>query len=364
MINEDIVSEIYESAAFPPLWSSVLQRLMALCGATAGALHTVNGAGIAHHVTAGASAAIYASPGARALIRRSAFVERALARAPMSFAGDLELSSEAELRDDELYNRYLRPLGFHFAVGTVIPVPTGDLLVMGFLRGAGAPFERRAVATLNAYRRHIGRAALVAHRLGLRAARTQAEALATIGIPGAVIDGAGRVLAANQAFEQLAPRVRFGAADQLSLATREADQMLHAALAGAAAGVVAAEVHSIPLAALDAAPPLVLHVVRVRGVANDIFRRAVALVVVTAVAMPKAPLREVLFGLFDLTPAEARVAAALVRGRSVESAAADIGVSIETVRTQLKSVMAKTGTNRQTELVLLLSGAQLPERSG
>src|SRR5690606_42162301 len=36
--------------------------------------------------------------------------------------------------------------------------------------------------------------------------------------------------------------------------------------------------------------------------------------------------------------------------------------SSDLVRTQLKSVMAKTGTNRQTELALLLSGAQLPDR--
>ncbi|HEY0920734.1 helix-turn-helix transcriptional regulator [Devosia sp.] len=363
MINEDIVSEIYESAAFPPLWSSVLQRLMRLCDADAGVLHTVNDAGIAHHATAGPVAELYASASARELIRRSVRVGRALTQSPAGFASDRDLATESELREDELYSRHLRPLGFHFAVGTVIAVPTGDLLVMGFLRGEDGPFDRHAVHRLNTYRRHIARAALVAHRLGLRAARTQAEALATIGIPGAVIDGAGRVLAANHEFEQLAPRVRFDAAGRLSLATKEADQLLHAALTAAAAGA-AEEVNSIPLAGLEAAPPLVLHVVPVRGVANDIFRRAAALVVVTAVAMPKAPLREVLYGLFDLTPAEARVAAALVRGGSVESVAAATGVSTETVRTQLKSVMAKTGTNRQTELVLLLSGAQLPERSG
>jgi DNA-binding CsgD family transcriptional regulator len=37
--------------------------------------------------------------------------------------------------------------------------------------------------------------------------------------------------------------------------------------------------------------------------------------------------------------------------------AASYGLSRETVRTQLKSVMAKTGTSRQAELALLLSGA-------
>lgn len=36
--------------------------------------------------------------------------------------------------------------------------------------------------------------------------------------------------------------------------------------------------------------------------------------------------------------------------------AARLGISIATARSQLKGVMAKTGTGRQTELALLLSG--------
>lgn len=362
MISEELVSEIYESAAVPELWSSVLEHLLPVAGAEAAGLHTVSAAGIAHYVATGANGDIYRDPAGAELIRNSPRVGQALLRAPMSFASDLDLCTEDELREDALYSGFLRPMGFHWSASTVIPVPTGDLLVLGVLRGDSGPFGRRAVNALNAYRRHLARAAFVAHRLGLRAARDQAEALATIGIPGAVVDGAGRVLAANHGFEQLAPRVRFGAFDRLSLSAREADQMLRTAMDGAAA-VMAEEVRSIPFPASDDSPPLVLHVVPVRGAANDIFRRAAALVVVTPVTMPNAPLREVLFGLFDLTPAEARVAAALVRGGSVESVAAAIGVSIETVRTQLKSVMAKTGTNRQTELVLLLSGAQLPDRA-
>jgi len=58
---------------------------------------------------------------------------------------------------------------------------------------------------------------------------------------------------------------------------------------------------------------------------------------------------------FDLTPAEARVAVALASGASVAKIAVEHTVSEQTIRTQVKSVLAKTGTGRQAELVGLLA---------
>jgi DNA-binding CsgD family transcriptional regulator len=55
---------------------------------------------------------------------------------------------------------------------------------------------------------------------------------------------------------------------------------------------------------------------------------------------------------FDLTPAEARLVVHLVTGNSLKSSAKALGVSYETVRRQVKSVFRKTGTHRQSELVL------------
>jgi len=55
--------------------------------------------------------------------------------------------------------------------------------------------------------------------------------------------------------------------------------------------------------------------------------------------------------LFGLTEAEARVGAGLALGKDVQAMADEAGTTVNTVRTQLKSVMAKTGTRRQAELV-------------
>jgi DNA-binding CsgD family transcriptional regulator len=62
--------------------------------------------------------------------------------------------------------------------------------------------------------------------------------------------------------------------------------------------------------------------------------------------------------LFGLSEAEARVLARLVTGLSVAAVAESLGVSPNTVKTQLRSIFRKTGTTKQSDLVrLALSGA-------
>jgi DNA-binding CsgD family transcriptional regulator len=60
---------------------------------------------------------------------------------------------------------------------------------------------------------------------------------------------------------------------------------------------------------------------------------------------------------FGLSPAEARVAAALMIGKSLSNIAATYGVQITTVRTQLRSILRKVGVKRQFDLVRVLSSA-------
>jgi DNA-binding CsgD family transcriptional regulator len=62
--------------------------------------------------------------------------------------------------------------------------------------------------------------------------------------------------------------------------------------------------------------------------------------------------------LFDLTPAEARVAIGLVSGRSIKEIAANGGITVKTGRTYLERVFAKTSTRQQSELVALLKNTE------
>jgi len=62
---------------------------------------------------------------------------------------------------------------------------------------------------------------------------------------------------------------------------------------------------------------------------------------------------------YGLTPAESRVASLLADGHAPRTIAAMIGVSDNTVRSQIKTIFSKTGVCRQAELVrLLLSYAE------
>lgn len=64
-----------------------------------------------------------------------------------------------------------------------------------------------------------------------------------------------------------------------------------------------------------------------------------------------AGIGERLSRLFGLTRAEAHITAQLASGWSLECIAQARGVSVDTVRAQMRSVFQKTGTHRQGELI-------------
>jgi DNA-binding CsgD family transcriptional regulator len=57
---------------------------------------------------------------------------------------------------------------------------------------------------------------------------------------------------------------------------------------------------------------------------------------------------------YGLSPVEAKLATALLRGQTPSDYAKTRGISNNTVKSQLKQVLAKTGTHRQSELIQLL----------
>ncbi len=61
-------------------------------------------------------------------------------------------------------------------------------------------------------------------------------------------------------------------------------------------------------------------------------------------------------GVYGLTNSEQRALAGIVDGKTVTRIAEEAGLSRETIRTQLKSLYAKTGTGGQTDLLRLVHG--------
>ncbi|MDR3463031.1 MAG: helix-turn-helix transcriptional regulator [Beijerinckiaceae bacterium] len=83
------------------------------------------------------------------------------------------------------------------------------------------------------------------------------------------------------------------------------------------------------------------------------------MVIITPSSSSEAPPATLIRGLFDLTPAEARVAGLIAGGDRVIDIAAASNISTGTVRNQLKSVFAKTAVSRQGELINLLSNMNI-----
>jgi len=115
---------------------------------------------------------------------------------------------------------------------------------------------------------------------------------------------------------------------------------------------------AVRAAATDAT--LVAHVIPIRRSARDIFVRSAGVLLLTPVTLRTAPSVDLVQSLFDLTPAEARVARSLAAGNTVEDIASSAGVSRTTVRTQVRGVLEKTGCRRQAEVVALLSNIATP----
>jgi len=188
---------------------------------------------------------------------------------------------------------------------------------------------------------------------GLRAA---AEALGLIGLPAAVLASRGWPLAANRLFDDMMRGVACGQGERLVFADRPTDAMFAAALVELGTATRAGAMRSVPMRARGNRPPMILRLVSLCAAGHDVFAGASSILVVTRLTPPAAQPAELLQGLFDLTPAEARVASGIGEGRTVESIAEGFGLSRETVRSQLKAVLGKTGLGRQADLVAMLAG--------
>jgi PAS domain S-box-containing protein len=160
-----------------------------------------------------------------------------------------------------------------------------------------------------------------------------------------LLDHAGRVIYANRAAERLFGPARLRLQGrQLALSTSAEDAALRrliVAALGSGGGGAAADSITVGHCRVCAVPVRMVSTAPLGGA-------AVALMVEdrTRPGLGLAPLRAL-----GLTPAEAGLVAALVAGDSLAQYAARTGRSLGTLRAQLKSVFAKTGTHRQAELV-------------
>lgn len=100
--------------------------------------------------------------------------------------------------------------------------------------------------------------------------------------------------------------------------------------------------------------PILLRIQRLGGNFPDFFSGAVGVCIIDVSDKKPPAYTQALRDLFGLTAQEAAIALQLNSGMSPREIAEASSRSYETVRTQVKSILQKTGTRRQAELIALI----------
>lgn len=355
MDRESIIQGIYEAAALPERWPEVLEHLGRTAGTPGIVLLTRRSDSWTGYAVSKPLEEAFLGYLQTDIPPRSDTTRRLLAADRAGFLSDGDLYPGDEWEREPFRNEWGRAWGWNHAAATAIDVPSGDFLVFHAQRQESLPaFSARDIAVLDSFRPHLARSGLLAVRWRLQRLRAAAEALALIGLPAAIVDRDGQVLAANALIQELTPYLRWLPKDRVALVDAQANGLLRQALAGLF------DPHGDAVRSFAARSTTggaaIVHVIPTAGQARDIFDGGLAVLILTPVASSNAPDATVIRGLFDLSPSEARVARALTRGDTIEKIARDAGVARETVRSQVKAILSKTGTSRQAEMTALLAG--------
>jgi DNA-binding CsgD family transcriptional regulator len=182
------------------------------------------------------------------------------------------------------------------------------------------------------------RGAMVEVDAGARVLRMNAAARARLGAHPGLVVAAGRLRARHRDRER---------------ALREAVAQAHEELKGVAVlGLTPELARPVPLGRDDAGAPMHCWVIVEDG------KTLVAIDDAESVARRIERAREV----YHLSPAQVRLAALIVEGHDLIAAAATLGVSVNTLRTQLQRIFEKTGVRGQPALVGVLLSVRPPVR--
>jgi DNA-binding CsgD family transcriptional regulator/PAS domain-containing protein len=271
------------------------------------------------------------------------------------------------LERSEFYNEWMRPQGW-------LPSPSlgvtldrdqyGEPIGLGIFRPRGArAYGDRELRLLRTLVPHLQRATRTALRL------SQAETEATVGagaiellpVAALLIDPDGRVMRANRKALALAERGDAVAHTRSGLVLRPHLSALRrrfaeAQCSGRIVDAPAEVAHHSSIPRAGGGAPLRVSIipcsaVRASGTDGPPGYAWLLIEDPDEIVRPSVAALESQLGL---TTAEARLCALLVSGQRLDEAAEELGVSQETVRSQLKSTFRKTGARSQADLVRLV----------
>jgi len=287
-------------------------------------------------------------------------------------ATDVMLASAETMQRSEFLHDWLRPNDLLYSIGGVLERTPDAHILMSVLRSPKAgPI---ATVELDVFRQlipHVRRALQIRRQLALggTTSAVAAEGLARLATGAILVDGTARVLFANAVAERFLQAGNGIEAKNGTLVAslRSANAKLQE-LIGQAVATSAGKGRDAGGALLlprRAGRPLSVLVCPLNAETMPFgFPSPLAIVFVRDPDKAAVAGVQALRRLFNLTPTEARLAQALVSGRSVDDFAETNRISVQTARTHLKNLMAKTWTRRQGELIALLLNGGIDTQAG
>ena len=354
-MHERLVERIYEASQRTELWPGVLEQIGQLIEAPFGFV-ILGDSDTARWTSAPGFEEFLERMVREGWLARGAYPRRLAKLCAPRFIADQEAMTIEELRDEPSFSDFFFPSGVGFGAATSFELPTGERVTMGWRRRLGGePLGTREIERLNWLRPALSHALCLWAQSQQRGLTAVVETLAGLGLPALIANGERHVLAANRLFEAIKPDIAW-ATREFALRDAAADAGLRNALVRLQNGDADAVV-TFPVKASKPGPGFIARLLPLRS--QDRLARTTAALVLAPTAARCAPPEALLRSLFGLTPSEAKVARALASGKSVSEIAVSESVSPGTVRTHVRGVLEKTGSNRQIDAVALLVGMPL-----
>lgn len=271
--------------------------------------------------------------------------------------------SEEELRRTEYYNDWLRPQNFLHGCGATI-LQAGPLTsIFSMFRPHGSsPFGEPEIAFTERLMPHLKRGLQLQQQF-VRMQATAAvskEILNQMSFGVILVDEKGKTLMINSSAECILDKRDGLMFDKEGIRTTRPRETLilrtmiaNAACTGAGNGVHAGGQILISRPSQLRPFSILVSPLRCKGFLMETERAAAVLFIHDPEASIETS-EQTLRRLYQLTHCEAMLAMVLLQGKSIGQASSELHVSLNTVRTQLKSIFLKTDTHRQSDLIRLI----------
>lgn len=268
---------------------------------------------------------------------------------------DADIVTPGEMARDPMY-KLIGHLGYRWfaAVGFRAGNTVWGLTIHRKIKeGMFTPEDKQLLLPLS---QKLSEVSALSAAIGQAALEGAVNALEMIKHAAIAIDRFGNVLEVNAAAATIFDDEFYMKGRRLIVKDSAAEQRIDALVDQLAIAPDLREVSCEPIVIRKkAGPPLVIRVLPVHPAAKIPFLGARALLVIAPPEKVRSLRQSSLMEAYRLTRAEAKIAGEIASGESVDNIATKFGVSRDTIRNQLKSVFAKTGTSRQIDLVLLLN---------